>query len=185
MLRLRPQRPRNLLLERRQMTRYDFGAIAEVIDLDSREDIIVVTRDVSMSGCFVKTRTPFAAGTEVRVRIAYAGTDFAARGMVTENINREGMGIEFIEIERHHQATLEAWLGISALNGALNGDVYGVAGQPLRLKNRLSRQEPPRPLPTSGPKPEPKPEEDRPSSFAGELLESARNFWKSRDAKRQ
>lgn len=158
------------------MTRYDFGAIAEVIDLDSREDIIVVTRDLSLAGCFVKTNTPFAAGTEVRVRIAYAGSDFAARGIVTENINSEGMGIEFIDIERHHEATLEAWLGISALYA----DGYGAPRQGVRLKNRLSRQEQPRPLPPASAQPKP----DRPASLAGELLESARSFWKSRDAGR-
>jgi hypothetical protein len=32
------------------MTRYDFGAIAEVVDLNSREDVIVVTRDLSLAG---------------------------------------------------------------------------------------------------------------------------------------
>lgn len=158
------------------MTRYDFGAIAEVVDLDSREDVIVVTRDLSLSGCFVKTSTPFAAGREVRVRIAYAGADFAAVGIVTENINREGMGIEFIEIEARDEATLEAWLGISALNA--HG--YGAPGQAVRLKNRLSRQEQPRPLPPASPKPK----AERPASLAGEWLESARNFWKSRNAAR-
>ena len=159
------------------MTRYDFGAIAEVIDLDSREDVIVVTRDLSLSGCFVKTNTPFPAGTEVRVRIAYAGSDFAAIGSVTENINCEGMGIEFIEIEPDQQATLEAWLGISALNP----DGYGAPKQAVRLKNRLSRQEQPRPIPVASPKPN----ADPPASLAGEWLESARNFWKSRDTTRQ
>jgi hypothetical protein len=158
------------------MTRYDFGAIAEVIDLDSREDIIVVTRDVSMRGCFVKTSTPFPAGTEVRVRIAYAGSDFAATGIVTENINREGMGIEFIDMEPRHQATLQTWLGISA------NPAYGAPGQAVRVKNRLSRQEQPRPLPVAA---SPMPKADRPASLAGELFESARNFWKSRDATRQ
>jgi len=159
------------------MTRYDFGAIAEVIDLDSREDIIVVTRDLSLSGCFVKTGAPFPAGKEVRIRIAYAGSDFAATGLVTENITREGMGIEFIDVEPRYEATLEAWLGIAALNA----DGYGASKHAVRLKNRLSRQEQPRPLPAASPKPK----ADRPASFAGEWLESARNFWKSRDATRQ
>ena len=140
-----------------------------MIDLDSREDIIVVTRDLSLAGCFVKTSTPFPAGTEVRVRIAYAGADFAATGSVTENINREGMGIEFIEVEPQHEATLEAWLGISTLNA----DGYGAATHAVRLKNRLSRQEQPRPLPAANPKPK----AQRPGSLAGELFESARNFW--------
>lgn len=159
------------------MTRYDFGAIAEVIDLDSREDIIVVTRDVSLSGCFVKTRTPFPAGTEVRIRIAYAGSDFAATGSVTENINREGMGIEFVEIEPEHLATLEGWLGVSALFA----DGHGAPKQAVCLKNRLSRQELPRPVPSASPAQKP----ERPPSLAAEWLESARNFWKSRDATRR
>jgi PilZ domain-containing protein len=164
------------LLERRHMTRYDFGAIAEIVDLDSREDVIVVTRDLSLSGCFVKTRATFPPGTEVRVRITYAGSDFAAIGSVTENITREGMGIEFVEIEPQHQATLEAWLGVSARNA----DGY-VAPKPIRLKNRLSRQERPRPLPSQGPAPK----TDRPAPIAHQFLESARNFWKSRDTSEQ
>lgn len=124
------------MIDRRQMTRYDFGAIAEVVDLDSRDDMIVVTRDLSLSGCFVKTRTPFPAGTEVRVRITYAGADFAAIGSVTPNITREGMGIEFVEVDPEDQAIVERWLGISARAAdGRNG---------IRLKNRLSRQEHPR-----------------------------------------
>ena len=156
------------------MTRYDFGAIAEVIDLDSREDVIVITRDLSLAGCFVKTRTPFRAGTEVRVRITYAGSDFTATGSVTENITREGMGIEFVRIEPEHQAIIEAWLGVPALNAA----GYGALAQPLRLGNRLHRHERPRELPPQERKAE------RPAPLAHQLLESARNFWKSRDLTR-
>ena len=126
-----------MLTERRHMTRYDFGAIAEVVDLDSRDDMIVVTRDLSLSGCFVKTRTPFPAGTEVRLRITYAGADFAAIGSVTSHITREGMGIEFVQIDPNDQAIIESWLGISARE-SVNG--RGA----IRIKNRFSRQEPPR-----------------------------------------
>jgi hypothetical protein len=163
------------LLERRHMTRYDFGAIAEVIDLDSREDIIVVTRDLSLSGCFVKTCTPFPPGTEVRVRIAYAGADFAATGSVTENITREGMGIEFVEIEPEHQATIVEWLSLSPLSAEACG-----APQAVQMRNRLSRREQPRALPSQEQRPKPA----RPAPFAHQFLESARNFWKSRDATR-
>jgi hypothetical protein len=131
------------LIERRQMTRYDFGAIAEVVDLDSRDDMIVVTRDLSLSGCFVKTRTPLPTGSQVRVRITWGGSDFAAIGSVTGNITREGMGIEFVEIEPEHQAIIEEWLGVTALKNV--SDAAGVSsGQAVRLKNRLHRQEPER-----------------------------------------
>ena len=73
------------MIERRQTTRYDFGAIAEVIDLDTREDVIATTRDLSLSGCFIKTRAPFPKGTTVIVKIAFSGANFAATGRVTGN----------------------------------------------------------------------------------------------------
>lgn len=98
------------LIERRQMTRYDFGAIAEVIDLDSREDMIGVTRDLSLSGCFIRTKAPFQRGTAVIVRIRASGTDFGATGRVTGNVTSEGMGIEFLEIQPKDQAVIEQWL---------------------------------------------------------------------------
>ena len=98
------------MIERRQMTRYDFGAIAEVIDLDSREDMIGVTRDLSLSGCFIRAKAPFQKGTAVIVRIRCSGTDFAATGRVTANVNAQGMGIEFVEIQPKDQATIEQWL---------------------------------------------------------------------------
>jgi hypothetical protein len=154
------------VIERRRMTRYDFGAIAEVIDLQSRDDVIAVTRDLSLSGCFVKTITPFPAGTEVRIRITCAGSDFAAIGQVTGNITREGMGIEFVEIEPEHQAIIEEWLSVTALK----------PGQVVRLRNRLSRQEQNRPVRSAGPKPK----ADRPRLLTDQLG-SARNLWKFRD----
>ena len=98
------------MIERRQTTRYDLGAIAEVIDLDSREEMVAVTRDLSSCGCFIRTKTPLEKGTAVIVRIRWSGTDFAARGKVTGNITREGMGIEFVEMRPKDQAILEEWL---------------------------------------------------------------------------
>jgi hypothetical protein len=103
-------------IDRRRATRYNFGAIAEVIDLGAdsgvRRDVVAVTRDLSLSGCFVKTTmTPFAKGTEVRVRITCSGADFAAIGKVTD-VTREGMGIEFVEVLPKDRAIIEGWLGL-------------------------------------------------------------------------
>lgn len=98
------------MIERRRTTRYYFGAIAEVVDLGSRKEFVAVTRDLSLSGCFIKTTTPFAEGTQVRVRITSSGGDFRAIGRVTSNVTVEGMGIEFIEVEPNDRAILEKWL---------------------------------------------------------------------------
>ena len=157
------------MFERRQMTRYDFGAIAAVIDLESREDMIVVTRDLSLSGCFVKTNAPFRAGTEVRVRITHAGSDFAATGSVTENITHEGMGIEFVEIEPQHQAIIEAWLGVSTL-----GPEAGSGA--VRLGNRLTRHERNRRVTSI----DRKPNEERPT-LVGDESSAPWNLWDIRD----
>jgi hypothetical protein len=100
--------------ERRGATRYNFGAIAEVIDLDERGDLVSVTRDLSATGCFVKTTTPFPTGKRVRVRITHSGAEFAAIGNVTANVNQTGMGIVFTEIEPNDRAILEKWLGNAA-----------------------------------------------------------------------
>lgn len=117
------------MIERRQMTRYDFGAIAEIIDLDSREDMIGVTRDLSLSGCFIRTKAPFQQGTAVIVRIRCSGTDFGATGRVTGNINAEGMGVQFVEIRPKDQAIIERWLNpkpaVCRLSRSLPVTVFG------------------------------------------------------------
>src|SRR5579863_8926077 len=166
-------------MERRQMTRYDFGAIAEVVDLNSREDVVVVTRDLSLAGCFVKTRYPFPAGTEVRVRITYSGSDFAAVGNVTGNITPEGMGIEFLAIEPRDQAIIEEWL-----SGAMFANARGDGARRdnvVQLKNRLRRCERIHPMPSAL---SAKPKEDKPKALASSLLDSARSLLHFRDEAR-
>jgi hypothetical protein len=91
-------------MERRHTTRYNFGAIAEVIDVGSRREFVAITRDLSLSGCFIKTTTPLAEGAEIRVRITSSGEGFAAIGKVTPNVTPVGMGIEFVEIAPSDQA---------------------------------------------------------------------------------
>ncbi len=157
-------------MERRQMTRYDFGAIAEVVDLNSREDVVVVTRDLSLAGCFVKTRYPFPAGTEVRIRITYSGSDFAAIGTVMGNATPEGMGIEFDAIEPRDQAIIEEWLGVTPF-GVDRRNAAAPRCQVIQIKNRLHRHERPLPSAVSA-----NPKEDKPKDFASSLLESARNL---------
>jgi PilZ domain-containing protein len=193
--------------ERRQMTRYNFGAIAQVIDLDSREDVIAVTRDLSFSGCFVKTNSPFPQGRVVIVRITCLGADFAATGTVTGNITREGMGIEFIKIGPQDQAVIEQWLDPHP-QYRQEHSVRSVPVITFRQANHFS-DETERDEATSGgtllaPVPpsmpgqtvrlknrlthqshnlrvlpvEPEPKAHKPRLRAMEFLQSARNFWK-------
>ena len=94
----------------RRSDRYSFNANAEVRDLGSRNEQVLITRDLSAGGCFVKTAAPLPKGTRIRVRIEHAGAEFRATGRVTDNVTAEGMGVEFIEVEPRNRAILEKWL---------------------------------------------------------------------------
>jgi hypothetical protein len=94
----------------RQSNRNSFAATAEVKELGSRKEQVLITRDLSAGGCFVKTGVPLPKGSRIRVRIEHAGTEFTAIGRVTANVTAEGMGVEFIEMESKDRATLEKWL---------------------------------------------------------------------------
>lgn len=93
----------------RQSDRHSFVARVQVNELGSWGQGLI-TRDLSAGGCFIKTAVPLPKGTRIRVRIEHAGAEFAAIGRVTDNLNAEGLGVEFIEIEPSDRATLEKWL---------------------------------------------------------------------------
>lgn len=94
----------------RRSDRHSFAATAQVKDLGSRHEQVLITRDLSAGGCFVKTAAPLAAGTRIRVRIEHAGAELTAMARVTGNISSEGMGVEFIEMAPRDRAILEKWL---------------------------------------------------------------------------
>ena len=95
---------------RRGTTRYNFGAIVQVVEVESQRGLVSLTRDLSLSGCFVKTTSPFDAGTRVAVTLTSSGESFAASGHVTDNVSRDGMGIAFSHLDAKDQATLERFL---------------------------------------------------------------------------
>ena len=57
---------------------------AEVKELWSWKEQVLVTRDLSAGGCFVKTAAPLPKGSRIRVRIEHAGAEFPAIGKVTD-----------------------------------------------------------------------------------------------------
>ena len=94
----------------RRSARYSIGAAAEVKDLGSRNEHVLITRDLSAGGCFVSTATPLPPGSRIHVRITHRGDEFHAIGRVTDNVNAQGMGLEFIEVSPHDRAILTKWL---------------------------------------------------------------------------
>lgn len=93
----------------RKFERYSFCATAKVTDVGSQMEQVLITRDLSAGGCFIKTAAPLPKGTRIRVRLERAGVEFTAVGRVTHDVS-EGMGVEFVEIEPKDRAVLKKWL---------------------------------------------------------------------------
>ena len=83
---------------------------AEGKELNSWKEPVLITRDLSAGGCFLKTATPLPEGSRICMRIMHSGSEFIATGRVTDNVTAEGMGVEFIEMEPRDRALLEKWL---------------------------------------------------------------------------
>jgi hypothetical protein len=90
--------------------RYSIGATAEIQELGSWNEQVLITRDLSAGGCFIHTAMPPPKGSRINVRITYRGEEFTAVGRVTDNVSVDGMGIEFVEMEPKDRAILEKWL---------------------------------------------------------------------------
>src|SRR5437879_11718182 len=83
-------------IERRRATRHHFVSAVEVINVESRKQLISLTRNLSLCGCFVTVKAPSPKGTRVSLKISNSKSNFSAVGDVTNNLFDEGMGIEFL-----------------------------------------------------------------------------------------
>jgi len=103
-------------IERRRATRHHFVSAVEVINVESRKQLISLTRNLSLCGCFVTVKAPSPKGTRVSLKISNSKSNFSAVGDVTHNLFDEGMGIEFVQVEGKDQAVLEEWLAEASAN---------------------------------------------------------------------
>lgn len=96
--------------ERRHTPRYAFLAATEVIDAVSSLKLLnAAVVNLSRYGCFLQTKIPFPQGTQVRLKIIYAGRTFDGLGRVAYVIDT-GMGIVYTQVEADQQALLDGWL---------------------------------------------------------------------------
>ncbi|HTZ74432.1 MAG TPA: PilZ domain-containing protein [Candidatus Aquilonibacter sp.] len=90
--------------------RYPFVAAVELTAVESTGQLKEKTTDLSLYGCHVATKTPWAAGTKVRIRISHMGASFAALATVAHTQPGIGMGIAFTRIGPNEQALLDSWI---------------------------------------------------------------------------
>jgi len=103
-------------IEQRRATRHHFVSAVEVINVESRKQLISLTRNLSLCGCFVTVKAPSPKGTRVSLKISNSKANFSAVGNVSHNLSDEGMGIEFVQVEAKDQAVLKEWLAEANAN---------------------------------------------------------------------
>jgi hypothetical protein len=79
-----------------------------VVEIDAKTDISNTV--VSRSGCHTRTRTLFAQGTLLTVRITHEGRRFESDAKVTYAIKGVGMGLHFEHVTTEEEAVLNKWL---------------------------------------------------------------------------
>lgn len=104
--------------ERDRAARHPFVAAIEVTELESESRLLAYTGDLGLSGCSVKTTTPFDAGKRVRLRITHGDISFNALGRVIYSQQDVGMGVVFTQVEPGDQAVLLKWLSQLASSAA-------------------------------------------------------------------
>jgi DNA-binding response OmpR family regulator len=89
--------------------RYPFTADAEIVDLKSGTRIRGVTSDLSLVGCFVRTRRPVEIGTRVRLTLMRKEQNVTMLAAVRVVKPGTGMGIEFLDVDQNSSKILLAW----------------------------------------------------------------------------
>src|SRR5277367_1162448 len=98
------------LRDRRYAIRFPFAAVAELIDLASGARTEGVTSDLSLGGCFICTSRPLAFGDRTRLTLKRKDQIVEAFCVVRIVKPRIGMGVEFIDVDRPHDQTLNRWI---------------------------------------------------------------------------
>ncbi|SRR5216683_2063238 len=96
--------------DRRFSIRHPFAAEVEMLELKSGSRVSGVTSDLSLGGCFVYARRTLEVGARVRGTLTRVGQKAEMLAVVRVAKPQEGMGLEFLDIDRDSTATLLTWI---------------------------------------------------------------------------
>jgi len=101
----------DLMTDRRVAKRYPLVMVAEIIDAVSRSKIYARSSDVSRTGCYIDSLSPFTSGTKVIVHLIRGKDIFESSGTVRYVNPGLGMGVQFDDqIPPNQLALLDRWL---------------------------------------------------------------------------
>jgi hypothetical protein len=97
--------------EKRRDVRYGISASAIVIETQTRTKLLGRATDLSASGCYLDTLSPFSVGTAVQLHLSCENHLFRAGARVTYSLPGMGMGLAFTNIPLDQVASLSDWIG--------------------------------------------------------------------------
>jgi hypothetical protein len=105
-------------VERRRDPRFSFCADAEVVEVVSGACLRMNARvaDLSMGGCYLDTRNPFAPGTRTHVGIRVANSNFTCVATVKSSQPGMGMGVAFEPLTQAQTDLLHSWIHNASSN---------------------------------------------------------------------
>ncbi len=97
-------------VQQRRPLRVPFAAELRATELNSGSEIWGETTNLSKGGCHVRTSQSFPEGTLLLIEIRNHGMRFVTDARVAYAIEREGMGLSFLNVPANQLPILEDWL---------------------------------------------------------------------------
>ncbi len=94
-------------MQDRPQPRYAFRCEAQFCTRGTGAHMQGVLSDISLSGCYLETLTPFPIGSQVEVRFASNGKPLTFPGIVRVVHPNMGMGIQFVDMSGELTSALE------------------------------------------------------------------------------
>jgi len=101
----------------RRSPRIRFVATILATDWNSRSEIWGQILNLSKGGCYVRTSQTFPFGALLFIEIRYRGLRFLTDARVTYSVEREGMGLSFLNVPADQLTVLDDWLSSAAATG--------------------------------------------------------------------
>jgi PilZ domain len=96
--------------EKRRHPRFPFSTGGEAFDPQAGFRVTERLSDISRSGCYMDTISPFAVNAAIILSVTHEGRTFKTKAKVMDSLNGMGMGMMFTTMEPDQARVLDAWL---------------------------------------------------------------------------
>ena len=96
--------------EKRRHPRFPFSTGGEAFDPQANVRVTGRLSDISRSGCYMDTISPFGVNVAIILSVTREGRTFKTKAKVVYSLNGMGMGITFTTMEPDQARVLDSWL---------------------------------------------------------------------------